>query len=171
MDVEKGSPNLKGNRTDIALTDRPTNGQVNWAYEQQWTRLDLGSETGSHGDDAITQTSSTVGEEQRGRSSDIDTHTIILDLSTASFVDTVTVMMLNNIFRDYREIDIDIYLAGCQVCVVEQLSRASFFSESITKSRLFTTVHDAVLHSLRLQGASDVPIYECALDMACTTKM
>ncbi|XP_029579769.1 solute carrier family 26 member 6 isoform X2 [Salmo trutta] len=171
VDVEKGSPDLKGNRTDIALTDRPTNGQVNWAYEQQWTRLDLGSETGSHGDDAITQTSSTVGEEQRGRSSDIDTHTIILDLSTASFVDTVTVMMLNNIFRDYREIDIDIYLAGCQVCVVEQLSRASFFSESIPKSRLFTTVHDAVLHSLRLQGASDVPIYECTLDMACTTKM
>uniref|UniRef100_A0A8C7I3E5 Solute carrier family 26 member 6, like 2 n=1 Tax=Oncorhynchus kisutch TaxID=8019 RepID=A0A8C7I3E5_ONCKI len=86
--------------------------KVNWAYEQQWTGLDLGSETGSHGDDAITQTSSTVGEETRGRSS--DTHTIILDLSTASFVDTVTVMMLNNIFRDYREIDIDIYLAGCQ---------------------------------------------------------
>ncbi|XP_064812541.1 solute carrier family 26 member 6 isoform X1 [Oncorhynchus masou masou] len=169
VDVEKGSPDLKGNRTDIALTDRPTNGQVNWAYEQQWTGLDLGSETGSHGDDAITQTSSTVGEEKRGRSS--DTHTIILDLSTASFVDTVTVMMLNNIFRDYREIDIDIYLAGCQVCVVEQLSRASFFSESIPKSRLFTTVHDAVLHSLRLQGAPDVPIYECALDMACTTKM
>lgn len=28
VDVEKGSPNLKGNRTDIALTDRPTNGQV-----------------------------------------------------------------------------------------------------------------------------------------------
>uniref|UniRef100_A0A674DKF5 Solute carrier family 26 member 6, like 2 n=1 Tax=Salmo trutta TaxID=8032 RepID=A0A674DKF5_SALTR len=167
VDVEKGSPDLKGNRTDIALTDRPTNGQVNWAYEQQWTRLDLGSETGSHGDDAITQTSSTVGEEQRGRSSDIDTHTIILDLSTASFVDTVTVMMLNNIFRDYREIDIDIYLAGCQVCVVEQLSRASFFSESIPKSRLFTTVHDAVLHSLRLQGASDVPIYECTLRLAC----
>ncbi|KAM9506351.1 solute carrier family 26 member 6 isoform 2-T2 [Salvelinus alpinus] len=171
VDVEKGSPDLKGNRTDIALTDRPTNGQVNWAYEQQGTGLDLGSETGSHGDDAITQTSSTIGEEKRGRSSDNDTHTIILDLSTASFVDTVTVMMLNNIFRDYREIDIDIYLAGCQVCVVEQLSRASFFSESIPKSRLFTTVHDAVLHSLRLQGASDVPIYECALDMACTTKM
>uniref|UniRef100_A0A8K9UUZ6 Solute carrier family 26 member 6, like 2 n=1 Tax=Oncorhynchus mykiss TaxID=8022 RepID=A0A8K9UUZ6_ONCMY len=135
--------------------------KVNWAYEQQWTGLDLGSETGSHGDDAITQTSSTVGEEKRGRSS--KTHTIILDLSTASFVDTVTVMMLNNIFRDYREIDIDIYLAGCQgeFCVVEQLSRASFFSESIPKSRLFTTVHDAVLHSLRLQGASDLTGVPC----------
>uniref|UniRef100_A0A674DJX7 Solute carrier family 26 member 6, like 2 n=1 Tax=Salmo trutta TaxID=8032 RepID=A0A674DJX7_SALTR len=72
-------------------------------------------------------------------------------------------LSLLQIFRDYREIDIDIYLAGCQVCVVEQLSRASFFSESIPKSRLFTTVHDAVLHSLRLQGASDVPIYECTL--------
>ncbi|CAB1336053.1 unnamed protein product, partial [Coregonus sp. 'balchen'] len=92
VDVEKG------NRTDVALTDRPTNGQVNWAYEQQGTGLDPGYET---------------------------------------------------------------------VCVVEQLSRAGFFSESIPKSRLFTTVHDAVLHSLRLQGT----IYECALDMACTTKM
>uniref|UniRef100_A0A8C8M3Y6 STAS domain-containing protein n=1 Tax=Oncorhynchus tshawytscha TaxID=74940 RepID=A0A8C8M3Y6_ONCTS len=58
-------------------------------------------------------------------------------------------LSLLQIFRDYREIDIDIYLAGCQVCVVEQLSRASFFSESIPKSRLFTTVHDAVLHSLQ----------------------
>ncbi|XP_041713971.1 solute carrier family 26 member 6 [Coregonus clupeaformis] len=161
VDVEKG------NRTDVALTDRPTNGQVNWAYEQQGTGLDPGYETGSRGDDAITQMSNTGGEGERGRSSDNDTHTIILDLSTASFVDTVTVMTLNNIFRDYREIDIDIYLAGCQVCVVEQLSRAGFFSESIPKSRLFTTVHDAVLHSLRLQGT----IYECALDMACTTKM
>uniref|UniRef100_A0A674DJW1 Solute carrier family 26 member 6, like 2 n=1 Tax=Salmo trutta TaxID=8032 RepID=A0A674DJW1_SALTR len=147
--------------------------KVNWAYEQQWTRLDLGSETGSHGDDAITQTSSTVGEEQRGRSSDIDTHTIILDLSTASFVDTVTVMMLNNIFRDYREIDIDIYLAGCQgeFCVVEQLSRASFFSESIPKSRLFTTVHDAVLHSLRLLaclgGYANLPCYCNGERLAC----
>uniref|UniRef100_A0A8K9X3B2 SLC26A/SulP transporter domain-containing protein n=1 Tax=Oncorhynchus mykiss TaxID=8022 RepID=A0A8K9X3B2_ONCMY len=50
------------------------------------------------------------------------------------------------------------------VCVVEQLSSAGFFSESIPKSCLFATIHDAVLHCLRLHGASDVPIiYEYAL--------
>lgn len=40
-------------------------------------------------------------------------------------------------------------------CVVEQLETADFFSESIPKSRLFVTVHDAVLHILKKQGQTD----------------
>ncbi|KAM9428794.1 solute carrier family 26 member 6-like isoform 1-T1 [Salvelinus alpinus] len=171
-DEEKGSPDLKLNQTAIALVDRPINGQVNWAFEQQGNGFDQDSKTGIHGDDHITQTSSTGGEGEMGRSSVNDTHTIILDLSTTNFADTATVKTLKNIFLNYRKIDIDIYLTGCQVCVVEQLSSAGFFSESIPKSCLFTTIHDAVLHSLRLHGASDVPIiYEYALDLTCTTKM
>uniref|UniRef100_A0A673YKW3 Solute carrier family 26 member 6-like n=1 Tax=Salmo trutta TaxID=8032 RepID=A0A673YKW3_SALTR len=171
-DEEKGSPDLKLNQMAISLVDRPINGQVNWAFEQQGTGFDRGSETGIHGYDHIIQTSSTGGEIEMGRSSVHDTHTIILDLSTTNFADTATVKTLKNIFLNYREIDIDIYLSGCQVCVVEQLSSAGFFSESIPKSCLFTTIHDAVLHSLRLHGASDVPIiYEYALDLTCTTKM
>ncbi|XP_041702747.1 solute carrier family 26 member 6 [Coregonus clupeaformis] len=170
-DVENGSPDLKGNQMAISLVDKPTNGQVNWAFEQQGTGFDRGSETGFHSDDHITQMSNTGGGEM-GKSSVNDTHTIILDLSTASFVDMATVKTLKNIFLNCREIDIDIYITGCQVCVVEQLSIAGFFSESIPKSRLFPTIHDAVLHSLRLHGASDVPIiYEYALDLTCTTKM
>ncbi|KAM9428924.1 testis anion transporter 1-like [Salvelinus alpinus] len=146
--------------------------KVNWAFEQQGNGFDQDSKTGIHGDDHITQTSSTGGEGEMGRSSVNDTHTIILDLSTTNFADTATVKTLKNIFLNYRKIDIDIYLTGCQVCVVEQLSSAGFFSESIPKSCLFTTIHDAVLHSLRLHAASDVPIiYEYALDLTCTTKM
>uniref|UniRef100_A0A673YLT5 Solute carrier family 26 member 6-like n=1 Tax=Salmo trutta TaxID=8032 RepID=A0A673YLT5_SALTR len=88
--------------------------KVNWAFEQQGTGFDRGSETGIHGYDHIIQTSSTGGEIEMGRT-----------------------------------------------CVFEH---AGFFSESIPKSCLFTTIHDAVLHSLRLHGASDVPIiYEYAL--------
>lgn len=34
-------------------------------------------------------------------------------------------------------------------CVLEQLETAAFFSESIPKSRVFVTVHDAVLHILK----------------------
>ncbi|CDQ99900.1 unnamed protein product, partial [Oncorhynchus mykiss] len=138
--------------------------KVNWGFEQQGNGFDQDSKTDIHGDDHITQMSSTGREGEMGRSSVNDTHTIILDLSTANFADTATVKTLKNIFLNYRKIDIDIYLTGCQVCVVEQLSSAGFFSESIPKSCLFTTIHDAVLHSLRLHGASDVPIiYEYAL--------
>uniref|UniRef100_A0A8C8HLI9 STAS domain-containing protein n=1 Tax=Oncorhynchus tshawytscha TaxID=74940 RepID=A0A8C8HLI9_ONCTS len=134
--------------------------KVNWGFEQQGNGFDQDSKTDIHGDDHITQMSSTGREGEMGRSSVNDTHTIILDLSTANFADTATVKTLKNIFLNYRKIDIDIYLTGCQVCVVEQLSSAGFFSESVPKSCLFTTIHDAVLHSLRLHG-----------DLTCTTKM
>uniref|UniRef100_A0A8C7LDW5 Solute carrier family 26 member 6 n=1 Tax=Oncorhynchus kisutch TaxID=8019 RepID=A0A8C7LDW5_ONCKI len=145
--------------------------KVNWAFEQQGTGFDRGPETGIHGDDHMTQMSSTGREGEVGRSSFNDTHTIILDLSTTNFADTATVKTLKNIFLNYRKIDIDIYLTGCQGEYVSQLSSADFFSESIPKSCLFSTIHDAVLHSLRLHGASDVPIiyeYMNALTVSCS---
>uniref|UniRef100_A0A665TE57 Solute carrier family 26 member 6, like n=1 Tax=Echeneis naucrates TaxID=173247 RepID=A0A665TE57_ECHNA len=74
-----------------------------------------------------------------------DIHSIILDLSTANFIDTVAIKTMKNIFHDFSEIDVDIYMAAS---VVEQLELGDFFSESITKRRLFTTVHDAVLYCL-----------------------
>uniref|UniRef100_A0A665SW06 Solute carrier family 26 member 6, like n=1 Tax=Echeneis naucrates TaxID=173247 RepID=A0A665SW06_ECHNA len=81
-----------------------------------------------------------------------DIHSIILDLSTANFIDTVAIKTMKNIFHDFSEIDVDIYMAGCQASVVEQLELGDFFSESITKRRLFTTVHDAVLYCLNHRG-------------------
>uniref|UniRef100_A0A6Q2YBN9 STAS domain-containing protein n=1 Tax=Esox lucius TaxID=8010 RepID=A0A6Q2YBN9_ESOLU len=170
-DVEKDFQDLRGNQLAVVVTDSTANGKVNWAFDQQGTGSDQDSEIGSYGDNHITQAASTGSESESGKSADNSTHTIILDLSTASFVDTVTVKILKNIFRDYKEIGIDVYLAGCQVCVVEQLSIAGFFCESIPKSCLFATVHDAVLHSLRVHGDKDRPQYECVLDMSSTTKM
>ncbi|KAJ8016334.1 hypothetical protein DPEC_G00006110 [Dallia pectoralis] len=75
------------------------------------------------------------------------------------------------IFRDYKEIGVDIYLAGCQVCVVEQLSQAGVFCESIPKSCLFATVHDAVLHSTQIHEDKGLPSYDYALNMSSTTKL
>uniref|UniRef100_A0A6Q2Y4J7 STAS domain-containing protein n=1 Tax=Esox lucius TaxID=8010 RepID=A0A6Q2Y4J7_ESOLU len=83
-----------------------------------------------------------------------DIHSIILDLSTANFIDTVAIKTMKNIFHDFGEIDVTVYMAGCQVHVVEQLELGGFFSETITKGRLFVTVHDAVLHCLGHQGTS-----------------
>uniref|UniRef100_A0A8C7YWF8 Solute carrier family 26 member 6, like 1 n=1 Tax=Oryzias sinensis TaxID=183150 RepID=A0A8C7YWF8_9TELE len=89
-----------------------------------------------------------------------DIHSIILDLSTANFTDTVAIKMFKNIFQDFSEIDVDIYLAGCQESVVEQLERGNFFSETITKGNLFASVHDAVLNCLNNRGATSPPRFD-----------
>ncbi|KAL1249670.1 hypothetical protein QQF64_020675 [Cirrhinus molitorella] len=44
----------------------------------------------------------------------------------------------------FAEVDVAVYIAGCQGCVVQQLERGRFFSESISKGRLFPSIHDAV---------------------------
>ncbi|XP_053172837.1 solute carrier family 26 member 6 [Scomber japonicus] len=138
-------------------------GQVNWAYKHDTAMSGSDSDTACHVYDGITQVSH-QGDVEKGRAS--GTHSIILDISTTSFVDTVTVKTLKNTFRDFGEVDLDVYLAGCQACVVEQLETAGFFSESIPKSRLFVTVHDAVLHILKKMGQTDF-----ILDVPCNTRM
>ncbi|XP_038578375.1 solute carrier family 26 member 6 isoform X3 [Micropterus salmoides] len=166
MNKGKVFAGLKGQENGVSLTEtsRGSKGQVNWAYQHDAVMLDSDSDTGCHGEDSITHVSH--GEEEKGRACGSGTHSIILDISTTSFVDTVTVNTLKNIFRDFGEIDLDIYLAGCQACVVEQLETAGFFSESIPKSRLFVTVHDAVLHILNKLGQTDF-----VHDVSCNTWM
>ncbi|KAM3871740.1 solute carrier family 26 member 6 [Diretmus argenteus] len=178
LNVGELSPRMKAqsqeNGVAITLTETPTNeqvkGQVNWAYQHDASTSDSDSERGCHGDDDTTQTPRN-GDADKGTTSGSGTHSIILDLATTSFVDTVTVKTLKNIFRDFGEIDVDIYLAHCQACVVEQLERAGFFSESIPKTRLFSTIHDAVLHILKKRGLTDMTTYDYVLDISCITKM
>uniref|UniRef100_A0A8C4I201 Solute carrier family 26 member 6, like 1 n=1 Tax=Dicentrarchus labrax TaxID=13489 RepID=A0A8C4I201_DICLA len=86
-----------------------------------------------------------------------DIHSIIIDLSTANFIDTVAIKTMKNIFQDFCEIDVDIYMAACQASVVEQLELGGFFTESITKRRLFASVHDAVLYCQNHRGATSIP--------------
>uniref|UniRef100_A0A8C4DG81 Solute carrier family 26 member 6 n=1 Tax=Dicentrarchus labrax TaxID=13489 RepID=A0A8C4DG81_DICLA len=71
---------------------------------------------------------------------------IILDLSPVNFLDTVGVKTLRRIRNDYEEIGVEVLLAGCQTGVVDNLQTGGFFNEKVTKSCLFYTVHDAVLH-------------------------
>uniref|UniRef100_A0A672Y904 Solute carrier family 26 member 6-like n=1 Tax=Sphaeramia orbicularis TaxID=375764 RepID=A0A672Y904_9TELE len=79
-----------------------------------------------------------------------DIHSIILDLSTANFIDTVAIKTMRN--------------SVCLLAsVVEQLERGDFFSESITKQCLFASVHDAVLFCLNHRGATSFTRYETSL--------
>ncbi|XDV45579.1 hypothetical protein PO909_013658 [Leuciscus waleckii] len=82
------------------------------------------------------------------------THSVILDFTPVSFIDTVTLKTLKNIFQNFAEVDVTVYIAGSQVCVVQQLERGGFFSESVSKGRLFPSIHDAVLHCLCLRDLS-----------------
>ncbi|CAL8340613.1 unnamed protein product [Lota lota] len=88
-----------------------------------------------------------------------DVHSIILDLTTANFIDTVAIKTLRNIFRDFEEISVDVYMAGCQAKVVEQLDLGGFFTEAVTKRHIFASVHDAVLYCQNYRGASTTPSY------------
>uniref|UniRef100_A0A2K6FBP0 Solute carrier family 26 member 6 n=1 Tax=Propithecus coquereli TaxID=379532 RepID=A0A2K6FBP0_PROCO len=78
-----------------------------------------------------------------------DFHSLILDLGTLSFVDTVCLKSLKNIFRDFREIEVEVYMAACHSPVVTQLEAGHFFDASITKKHLFASVHDAVTFALQ----------------------
>ncbi|NXE23553.1 S26A6 protein, partial [Ardeotis kori] len=73
-------------------------------------------------------------------------HALVLDFSPISFVDTVSIKILKNIFRDFQDIEVDVFVAGCPVPVLAQLERGNFFSSSITKHCFFPSVHDAVVH-------------------------
>uniref|UniRef100_A0A8C5L9B1 Solute carrier family 26, member 6 n=1 Tax=Jaculus jaculus TaxID=51337 RepID=A0A8C5L9B1_JACJA len=75
-------------------------------------------------------------------------HSLVLDLSTLSFVDTVCIKSLKNIFRDFREIEVEVYIAACFSPVITQLEAGHFFDDSITKQHLFVSVHDAVTFAL-----------------------
>ncbi|NXL93106.1 S26A6 protein, partial [Alectura lathami] len=73
-------------------------------------------------------------------------HAVILDFSPVNFVDTVSIKILKNIFRDFREIEVDVFVASCPASILAQLERGNFFSSTITKHCFFPSVHDAVLH-------------------------
>ncbi|XP_054834736.1 solute carrier family 26 member 6 [Eublepharis macularius] len=79
-------------------------------------------------------------------------HTLILDFTPVNFVDTVCIKTLKNIFRDFREIEVDVFLVGCHAPVMTQLERGNFFNEIITKHHLFASVHDAVTYVTRNRG-------------------
>ncbi|XP_053705539.1 solute carrier family 26 member 6 isoform X1 [Synchiropus splendidus] len=71
---------------------------------------------------------------------------IILDLSPVNFLDSVGVKTIRSIRRDYGEVGIEVLLACCQSSVMENLQTAGFFTDTVTRASLFSTVHDAVLH-------------------------
>ncbi|XP_076012852.1 solute carrier family 26 member 6, like 1 [Genypterus blacodes] len=166
----------------VPTSPRTPDGQCRWEYlkgaDQDNTSIGWMSELqdgdtttlGSSSDDTLSRDLERVSLGSLGKWT-WDIHSIVLDLSTANFIDTVAIKTMKNIFQDFSEIDVDIYMAGCQASVVEQLELGDFFSESITKSRLFASIHDAVLYCMNHRGASSLSRYEPSEDMQSNTKL
>ncbi|XP_069822876.1 solute carrier family 26 member 6-like isoform X2 [Dendropsophus ebraccatus] len=73
-------------------------------------------------------------------------HSLILDFSAVNFVDTVCVKVLKKIFKHFAEIEVDVYLAGCNATVMTGFEKGNLFNENITKSQIFPSIHDAVIY-------------------------
>ncbi|TNM88834.1 hypothetical protein fugu_005088 [Takifugu bimaculatus] len=165
----------------IPTTPRTPEGQSRWEYlkggDQDCTSLGWMSELqdgdtttlGSSTEDTLSHDLERVSLGSLGKWT-WDIHSIIIDLSTANFIDTVAIKTMKNIFKDFREIDVDVYIAGCQAPVVDQLEFGNFFSESVTKKHLFATVHDAVIYCLNHRGATSLPRYEPSAESCASTQ-
>uniref|UniRef100_A0A7N5P7V9 Solute carrier family 26 member 5 n=1 Tax=Ailuropoda melanoleuca TaxID=9646 RepID=A0A7N5P7V9_AILME len=91
---------------------------------------------------------STLPEElQRFMPPGDNVHTIILDFTQVNFIDSVGVKTLAGIVKEYGDVGIYVYLAGCSAQVVNDLTQNRFFENPALKELLFHSIHDAVLGS------------------------
>lgn len=74
---------------------------------------------------------------------------VILDCSTMSFIDTMGVKALTSVVKEYRDVEIEILLAFCKSGVREMFEKTGFF-DILDREKLFPTIHDAVMHALRV---------------------
>ncbi|XP_054093830.1 prestin isoform X1 [Callithrix jacchus] len=92
-------------------------------------------------------------------------HTVILDFTQVNFIDSVGVKTVAGIVKEYGDVGIYVYLAGCSAQVVNDLTRNRFFENPALWELLFHSIHDAVLGSqlreaLAEQEASAPPLQE-----------
>lgn len=79
-------------------------------------------------------------------SKELDFHTIILDCSSISFIDTTGVNTLKTVLKDYKDVGVNVILACCNSTLIDSLSRGSFFGagDQNMEKLSFHTVHSAV---------------------------
>ncbi|KAK3581235.1 hypothetical protein CHS0354_032954 [Potamilus streckersoni] len=73
-------------------------------------------------------------------------HTIILDCSTWSYVDSMGVKVLKSVIADFKDVDIKVYLASCKAGIREMFAVTKFYDQ-VSRENIFITLHDAVLYA------------------------
>ncbi|KAF4803342.1 Sulfate transporter [Turdus rufiventris] len=78
-------------------------------------------------------------------------HTIVIDCCTVQFLDTAGIRTLQEVCKDYGDIDVHVLLAQCNPSVRSSLLRGEFFKEG-EEHLLFHSVHQAVDFALGTRG-------------------
>ncbi|XP_023651296.2 prestin [Paramormyrops kingsleyae] len=71
---------------------------------------------------------------------------IILDFTPVSFVDSVGAKAIKAVMKEYAEVGVEVFIAGCSGPLLADLRALKFFDGAVTTELLFPSVHDAVLH-------------------------
>ncbi|XP_068108798.1 solute carrier family 26 member 6-like isoform X1 [Hyperolius riggenbachi] len=90
----------------------------------------------------------------------LEFRTLILDFSSVSFIDTVGTKMLKIVFEEFREIEVDVYIANCPSPVLRQLENSNFFNEHVTPASIFASIHDAVSYISTGQSSESSSLQE-----------
>ncbi|RWS19924.1 solute carrier family 26 member 10-like protein, partial [Leptotrombidium deliense] len=78
-------------------------------------------------------------------------HTVIVDCSPISYVDSSGVDTLCEVIETFKELSIRCYLCSCPTSVLNMFERTSFFDRIPPKfSAIFPSVHDAVIYSTQV---------------------
>lgn len=110
------------------------------ASQREWSPQD--DVTEDDGIDAATSLSSHLSP-----SLHIPTHTVIIDGTVFTYMDSVSVNMITQLTSDLEQLGIQLLLAGCRWQVRETL-RAGGYLSKVGNEHLFVTVHDAVIFAL-----------------------
>ncbi|XP_018553704.2 prestin [Lates calcarifer] len=73
-------------------------------------------------------------------------HSIILDWTPVSFIDTVGAKAIKQVIKEYAAVDVRVVIASCSRSLLADLDTLQFFTGVMTTDMVFPTVHDAVLH-------------------------
>ncbi|XP_048864009.1 prestin-like isoform X2 [Brienomyrus brachyistius] len=73
-------------------------------------------------------------------------HSIILDFTPVNFIDSVGAKTIKSVIKEFGEVGVKIFLAGCSSTILAELKRLQFFEGAMTPDLLFPSIHDAMLH-------------------------
>ncbi|XP_066448022.1 pendrin-like [Eleutherodactylus coqui] len=76
----------------------------------------------------------------------VSIHSIIFDFGQITFLDVVAVRSLKVIYKEFRRIDVDVYIAACDDHVYKKMEECLFFDDQIKPDIVFLTIHDTVLY-------------------------
>ncbi|XP_034721259.1 prestin [Etheostoma cragini] len=80
-------------------------------------------------------------------------HSIILDWTPASFIDSVGAKAVKQVVKEYAAVDVRVVIASCSRTLLSELDTLQFFTGVLTPEMVFPTVHDAVLRCQHSAGS------------------